>query len=215
MTVDELISGYASDLNDAEPGHENTIWTREDLLRYVNEGLCLIAALRPDEFVKIVVAKVTPMVEEVTVCDCNKIRRVLGQCNENGVVTRQLNYKSVNSRLVWTGKNCVTNGKYLYEYSIGGKNTVFVSPPVGYGVNAWIKVECVGTATPLVAGGEVSGMACEYLAVLAQYVLYRAKSRDEMSAALRAAGADHFAAFEKLTNALRAAYEATQPKVSG
>ena len=45
-----LLLSYAQDLNDAFPGYEFSIWSREQLLGFFNEALCLIAAQRPDLF---------------------------------------------------------------------------------------------------------------------------------------------------------------------
>jgi hypothetical protein len=206
--VDEFLAGYAEDLNDAEPGHEFTIWSREQLLRYHNEGLCLVAALRPDMFTKTVVVKVTPCVEEQSVCDCTVVHKVLGQADSNGRILRPLRLRNTKTAMVWTGKKCAAprQSTVLKEYSVdSGTNKVSVYPPVSSGVEAWIKIECTSPPEELTLDSPGSGATrCAFAAAVLQWVLYRAKEIDEMSPALRAAAKDHFATFGNILGLVKA-----------
>ena len=51
-TPKQLISRASKILNDDKPGYENTSWSVECLLDFLNEGLCQLAAYRPTEFVE-------------------------------------------------------------------------------------------------------------------------------------------------------------------
>ena len=58
--MENLLLSYARDLDDAYPGYEFSIWSREQLLQDFNEALCLNAAQRPDLFIATKVIKVDP-----------------------------------------------------------------------------------------------------------------------------------------------------------
>ena len=209
--VESLLLGYAEDLNDAEPGHEFTIWSREQLLRYHNEGLCLVAALRPDMFTKTLVVKVEPCTEEQVLCDCTTVHRVIGQTDKHGRVLHPLRLRNTKSTLVWTGAKCPTprRNTTLTEYSLDtSTNKVSVYPPLSAAVDAWIKVECTTPPEPITAESTGDGISrCAFSAAVLQWVLYRAKEVDELSPALRDAAKGHFANFGNILGLVKAADE--------
>lgn len=207
-TVESLLLGYAEDLNDAEPGHEFTIWSREQLLRYHNEGLCLVASLRPDMFTKTLVVKVDPCTEEQTLCSCTVVHKVIGQSDATGRVLRPLRLRNSKSAMVWTGPKCaaprvVTD---LKEYSIDAStNKVSTYPALSAGVDAWIKVECSVSPDPVaIDDTDVDSTRCAFSSAVLQWVLYRAKEIDELSPALRSAAKDHFTNFGNILGMVKA-----------
>ena len=50
QTIGAFIDRALTLLHDAEPGFEATLWSKPTLLGHLNEGLCQIAAMRPDLF---------------------------------------------------------------------------------------------------------------------------------------------------------------------
>lgn len=207
-STESLLLSYAEDLNDVEPGHEFSIWNREQLLRYHNEGLCLVASLRPDMFTKTLLVKVDPCVEEQTVCACTIIHRVIGQTDKNGRILRSLRLRNTKTALTWTGAKCAPprNNNVIKEYSVDAStNKVSIYPPVAAGVDAWIKVECTTPPEPLTLDSEAVDMTrCAFSAAVLQWVMYRAKEVDELSPALRSAAKEHFAAFGNILGLVKA-----------
>jgi len=206
--VESLLIGYAEDLNDAEPGHEFTIWSREQLLRYHNEGLCLVATLRPDMFTKTLVVKVDPCTEDQTLCDCSVVHKVIGQTDSAGRLLKPLRLRNTKSAMTWTGAKCATPRRVtqLKEYALDvSTNKVSVYPALSPGVDAWIKVECTTTPTPLTLDGTGDGVErCAFSAAVLQWVMYRAKEIDELSPALRAASKEHFTNFGNILGMVKA-----------
>ena len=206
--IDSFLLEYAEDLNDAEPGHEFTIWSREQLLRYHNEGLCLVASLRPDMFTKTLNVKVDPCVEEQTVCECTVVHKVIGQSDIRGRVLRPLRLRNTKSAMVWTGNKCIAPRKntVLKEYSIDAStNKVSIYPPISAGVDTWIKVECTTVPESLTLDSTGENMIrCAFSAAILQWVMYRAKEIDELSPALRAAAKDHFTTFGNILGLVKA-----------
>jgi hypothetical protein len=209
--VEALLLAYAEDLNDAEPGHEFTIWNREQLLRYHNEGLCIVASLRPDMFTKTVVVKVTPCQEEQTVCDCTIIHRVLGQSNQSGRVFKPLRPRNIRMSLHWTGPKCPPRrgAAELKEYAIeSDTNTLFLYPALPAGTDAWVKIECSTAPDAITLDSDIMNPArCAFSAAVLQWVMYRAKGVDELSPALREASKEHFTVFGNILGLVKASDE--------
>ena len=101
--MENLLLSYAQDLDDAYPGYEFSIWSRQQLLTYFNEALCLIAAHRPDMFVEQKVVKVEPCSNYLDVCDCVKVLDVLGQSDKHGNNIKPFP-KRKGKTSSWTGK---------------------------------------------------------------------------------------------------------------
>lgn len=102
--MDALLLSYAQDLNDAYPKYEFSIWSRQLLLSYFNEAICLIASQRPDMFTELRVIKISPCDEYVTLCDdCVQVLDVLGQSDAQGRNIRPIP-RMANNTAVWQGR---------------------------------------------------------------------------------------------------------------
>lgn len=193
--MENLLISYASDLNDAYPGHEFSIWSRQKLLEYFNEALCLIAAQRPDLFEDIKVVKVDPCNNYLDLCDCNNVLEVLGQSNRDGKIIKRLSRRK-HSTNGWTGKVRLSSGftTELTEYEVlTDSNLVQVFPAnIDPTKDVYVLVRCSVDAKRYELDSEPPSDRCAFLAAARQFVLYNAKMIDaEFSPSMREAAKEH------------------------
>lgn len=193
--MENLLLRYARDLNDAYPGHEFSIWTQAQLLDWFNEGLCIIAAQRPDLFEDIKVVKVDPCNNYLDLCDCNKILEVLGQSNREGKLIKRLSRRK-HSTNGWTGKVRLSAGltTELTEYEIlTDSNLVQVFPEnIDPTKDVYVLVRCSIDAVTYDLDSEPPSSRCAFLAAARMWVLYNAKMKDaEFSPSMREAAKEH------------------------
>lgn len=203
MSLSSLVVSIIGDLNDDEAGHENTTWPENQIREWVEEGVSLVFDKRPDLFIQRVVIEVAncSLIQET--CDCDTIRRVIGQVNEKGRLLKTLRQRGLEVSFEWTGKACRRKGTIgrgtfrLESYAIDTvSDTLYVWPEAPPGERVWIEVECSHRPTademdddsiPLPSGVDVAAK---------QWALWRAKSMDmEISASAMAAAQQHYRAF--------------------
>lgn len=176
MKAKSLLYDLAVDLNDAAPGHEFTTWSARQLLTYVEEGLQVACALRPDLFLHTVVIPVTPMSTEQTACQCTRIYRVIGQSDENGKVIRELRRMRSAEEARWFGPMCGRISDKLTEYSIDDtSNKIWLYPQVPPNKKLYLLIECAVAPEGIDDSFEVP---VQLLPIVKQWVLYRAKLVD-------------------------------------
>lgn len=209
--MENLLLSYAEDLNDNYPGHEFSIWSREQLLGYLNDALCLIVAHRPDLFTELKIVKVDPCTNYLESCDCTNIIEVLGQCDISGRIIRTLPRRE-KSTTTWTGKPKNPNGyKFttdLTEYElIDGANIVRVFPQnLDPDTPIYILIRCSVEAKTYTLDDEVPDMRCAYLAAARHWVLYNAKMIDaELSPNMRDAAREHREMFTSIIQLVKKA----------
>jgi hypothetical protein len=128
-TVKSVLEGYAEDLND--PLYKT--WTQEQLLRYHNEGIGMIAGIDPATYTKI--KTVILPANETTLpknCECRKFYRVIGEVDKYGIVdttVTQVNkqiYASFREPAVFKQKR---SSSAIQSFTIDSKtNTVSILP---------------------------------------------------------------------------------------
>lgn len=204
MLLSDIVHDIAVDLNDAAPGHEFTTWSEAQIMTYVLEGIQTAFAERADLFIETRIMEVEPCTELQSACDCTKVRRVIGQANENGRVIKKLSVRSNKDKLRWPGRTCPVpaNNFSLSEYSIDeGTNRIWVYPAVPFGVDVYLLIECA--VIPSVIDGDYD-VPDELVAAIKQWALYRAKAVDEENTPATAQVAEnHQATFWRLLQAQR------------
>lgn len=193
--MENLLLRYARDLNDAYSGHEFSIWTQAQLLDWFNEGLCIIAAQRPDLFEDIKVVKVDPCNNYLDLCDCNKVLEVLGQANKDGKLIKRLSRRKHTTN-GWTGKVRLSAGltTELTEYEVlTDSNLVQVFPEnIDPTKDIYVLVRCSIDAVTYDLDSEPPSARCAFLAAARMWVLYNAKMKDaEFSPSMREAAKEH------------------------
>lgn len=178
MNIGLLLKQLAVDLNDAAPGHENTTWSRSQLRAYLEEAMSIVFIERPDLFIETRVIKVQPCTVVQDTCDCEHVRRVIGQSTKDGRILKYLRPKKAPDRLVWTGRVCRSRVQdfSLSQYYIDDvTNKLWLFPQMPAGLDIYVAVECA------VAPSDFSDSASipdAVQAAVVQWVLYRAKMVD-------------------------------------
>lgn len=203
MSLESLVGEITSDLNDGESGHENITWSKEDIRAWVGEGISLVFDKRPDLFMERQIVKVDTCSIVQDICECDILRRVIGQTTENGRLLKTLRTRGLEISFEWTGKPCrpkrITSGQTfrLESYAIDTvTDTLYLWPEVPAGIDVWISVECAHRpSAEEMESGDYAPPAGALVAVK-QWALWRAKSMDmEISAGATAAARQHYQAF--------------------
>lgn len=187
MKLKLLLDQLAGDLNDNEEGHAYTTWTEKDIRAWIEEGLSLIFDKRPDLFLELRVIKVSPCTTRQSSCDCDTIRRVIGQTTESGRLLRQLRKRSLDMQIQWTAPVCRRhqpgNGFVLDGYAIDSVgDTLYLYPEVPPGEDVYVQVECAVRPTMDMLDNDVE-IPSDTTTALKQWVLFRAKIIDAELAA--------------------------------
>lgn len=192
--MESLLLSYARDLDDAYQGYEFSIWSKEQLLSYFNEALCLIAAQRPELFTEVKVVKIDPCNSYLDLCDCVKVVDVLGQSDKHGNHIRPLPKRSAKTT-TWTGKR---NKKILTseisEFEIIDTSGIVRVYPDNLDPNKelYVAVRCVVEPKHYEMGDEPPSERCAFMAIARHWVLYNAKMVDgEFSQALFQSAREH------------------------
>lgn len=169
-TVADVITQLSLDLND--PFHD--AWTVEQLEAYLREGIQNVFLERADLFTEVKVIRLDPCTVRQSVCDCERIIRVIGQTDANGRVIKGLRRKMTKDSLVWPRTECATSpAKFrLREYRIDNDTSsfwVYPEPPAGQ--DTYVSVEC--SVAPTDFDGAVE-LHPEVEAAALQWAFYRA-----------------------------------------
>lgn len=182
MTYEEWFLDIAENMNDAEPGHEFTRYTRKEMIRAFNDAMCLVAKYRSDLFTEYQKVKLTPgKYQDARGC-CTNILEILDQLDENGNVVRDIKNSRTNTerrKTVWKKPSCLIQtpeSGYLVENAwidanMNGRFTV--DPPLPCDVDAWVLVKCVKMPSPLrysLLNSSVN-VSCIHMVAAKHYVL--------------------------------------------
>lgn len=198
MKFMSLLEEIAGDLNDAELGHEFTTWSRKQIRAWVREAYNLIYDNRPDLFIEHKIVQVEPCDIRQDICDCDEVRRVVGQVTVDGHFIKALRERSLELGFQWTAPACRkkrTGQTFsLDSYAIDTvSNTLYVWPRVPPGIDVFIELECSVRPDELQDTDDIDD---RYIAAVKQWVLWRAKSMDmEISQAAFAAATKHEQSF--------------------
>lgn len=185
--------GLASDLGYRTPGEEFAGFSSDELLRWFNEGRCMVAQLRPDMFSRPVNVELQPGAVQSFEC-CRRISKVLGQSDEYGQIVQPVAPTNPVLSHRWTGRGCPAprDGSpyrlqgYLHDPMTPGMVTV--DPPVPVGAKAYAVVLCTSEPAALTLADADKPMPtdCGSLLAVDQWVVFRAYSRtDEESVEYR------------------------------
>lgn len=202
MNIKSLLYQVAVDLNDAAPGHEFTTWSEQQLRAYLEEAIQTAFTRRPDLFIQTRVVKVEPCSVVQDVCDCTKLRRVIGQTDENGRIIKLLRPRKRDDALLWTGRTCHKSPKefQLSHYTIDeASNKLWLYPQVPAGLDVYVLLECVVMPEAI---DDNTTIPPELVGAVVQWALYRAKMVDgENSPTVVSVANAHKAAFWELLTA--------------
>lgn len=193
-----ILLGYAKDLDDAYSGHEFSIWEADDLLRYFNEALCLIATHRPDMFTEQKVVPVDTCNRYAEACDCTKVLDVLGQCDKNGKNVRPVQRRKERAT-VWAGtRQKPTFTTQITSYELLEKSSLIRLYPENLDPTAemYVLIRCAVQPKTYTMTDGAPDERCAFMVAAAQWVLGRAKAIDgEFSQTMKQASETHFKAF--------------------
>lgn len=214
----QLLLSYAQDLNDAYKGHEFSIWSKEQLLGFFNEALCLIAAHRPDMFTELKVAKVEPCSGYLNLCDCEKVLDVLGQSNAKGTNIRPIQRRKERAT-VWTGnKRKQEFTDRITEYELLDKsNLVRVFPQnLDPTKDLYVTLRCSTSPKTYSLSDEAPDERCAFLAAARHWVLYNAKMIDgEFSQTMQSQAKEHREMFTAILQMVKQADDQYDEKLMG
>lgn len=201
MKLSVLLDTIADDLNDNEVNYEFTTWTPQHLRALVADAIQLVFASRPDLFLEQKVIELTPCDIRQEVCECDYVRRVIGQTDKNGRMLKPLRARSMDEQFLWTGKPCPIRDPSRFRlqgYAVdkaGSDLYVFPAPPMG--VPTFVRIECaVRPPDTLDDDFEINN---EIGVAAKQWVLFCAKMVDaEVSPDMRAAAAVHESEFWRI-----------------
>lgn len=199
MNVQSLVEKIASDLNDNEDGYAYQTWQANQIRGWIVEGVSLVYEKRPDLFMQNKIIQVAPCSIIQDTCDCDIVRRVVGQVTEKGRLISPLRQRGLEISFQWSGKPCRKQPKAggvfkLESYAIDDvTDTLYVWPEVPPHVKVYIEVECAVRPEDLTDSDDVSSA---YDTAVIQWVLWRAKSMDmEISPTALNAAQIHYKAF--------------------
>lgn len=176
----DLLLSYAQDLDDAYPGYEFSIWSAEELLRYFNEALCVIARYRPEMFTELKVVKVNTCGGYLDLCDCVKVLDVLGQSDKNGQNIRPIQRRKEQAT-VWSGsklKKGYTNTITEYEL-LDKSNLVRVFPEnLDPTQDIYVTLRCSVEPKVYTLDDEAPNERCAFMVAARRWVLYEAFNKD-------------------------------------
>lgn len=203
MSLESLVEQITSDLNDSENGHENTTWSADDIRVWVGEGISLVYDKRPDLFMERVIIEVENCSIIQDSCDCDSIRRVIGQVTEKGRLIGTLRQRGLEISFQWTGKPCRPKRKpgqttfRLESYAIDTvSDTLYLWPEVPPGFKVWVEVECSHRPSQEELESDSYEIPSGALVAVKQWALWRAKSVDmEIATGATAAAQLHYRAF--------------------
>jgi hypothetical protein len=203
MSLESLVEQITGDLNDSESGHENITWAASQIRVWIGEGISLVYDKRPDLFMERVIFEVDNCSIIQSSCECDTVRRVIGQVTEGGRLIRTLRQRGLEISFEWTGVPCrpkhvpgQTEFK-LESYAVDTmSDTLYIWPEVPLGMQAWVEVECSHRPSQDELASDGYEIPSGALVAAKQWALWRAKSMDmEISGAASSAAQLHYRAF--------------------
>lgn len=211
-TINDLLVRTARDLNDYTdhiPNKQFQRWTRDQLLGYWNEALCVIYTLSPSKFKCAKVAKLQPGINQVFE-ECERVLSVIGVSDKDGNVLYEIEQDKEDRKLKWGGyrpRNCPvfshTKDFKLTNYRIASDKdgSVFVKPAVPYGADIYLKFMCEqppGKFETNDLDADVSQSNCSDMTFGIHWVLFRALMVDEESQSSTQLATQHLQLFLQL-----------------
>lgn len=208
-TINDLLVRTARDLNDYTdhiPNKQFQRWTKEQLLGYWNEALCVIYSLSPSKFKNAKVAKLQPGINQVFE-ECKRVLSVIGVSDKHGNVLYEIEQDKADKSLKWGGyrpRSCPTfqhtKDFKLTHYRIASDKdgSVFVKPAVPYGADLYLKFMCETPPETFDLSdldADVSQSNCSDMTFGIHWVLFRALMVDEESQSSTGLAGQHLQLF--------------------
>lgn len=189
-TLEDLLLSLARDLRDAEPGHEFTQFSRELLLSWWNEGLCILHRTRPDLFTRSRDVELEPGNRQSVGEDCT-FKSVDANIGPDGEDLTPIRQTSVTAMRQWGGKpSCFVAPKNYkvteFQFDKMQRDIFYVAPPVPAGAKATVRVTCVEPPPTLTLSdlNDEAPTDCWQDALTRHYVIAQAYSQDSDQTAL-------------------------------
>lgn len=195
MIGSDLIREVAQDLNDLEPNHEFTRWSRDQLQSYLREALSIAGSNLKSRFTRQVVLEVKPGAAFQKACECTEIVRIFGECTSQGLLLKTLRRVDDIDEINWVGgcnsQSCTKEYcTCLVSFTLSRSNPseYKVYPPLRHGAHAYVLAECYIAPD----GDYTRDIPADLVAMVKAWMLYRALSVDaETSPAVAQAAASH------------------------
>jgi hypothetical protein len=181
-TLKQILQGLDAELKDNAPGYEFTAYSRDLLILWFNDGLCLLARWRPDLFSRTREVVLTPGSEQ-RVVGCSVFGSVVSTVLPDGRES-PVRRSSYTASLVWRKPSCLKPPNDFvvdsYSFDTTQKTTFYVHPPVPPGKPVKVKVVC----TDVPANFEITDLDsevdadCYQIAMTRHYVLAQAYAQD-------------------------------------
>lgn len=210
-TINDLIVRTARDLNDYTdhiPNKQFQRWTREQLMGYWNEALCVMFTLNPSKFKCAKVAKLKPGINQEF--DCSRVLSIIGVSDKDGNVLYEIEPDKEDRKLKWGGYRPIhcptfvhTKDFKLTNYRILSEKdgSVMVKPAVPYGKEIYLKYMCEqapGAFSIDDFDADVDQSNCSDITFGIHWVLFRALMVDEESQSSISLAQRHLELFLKL-----------------
>lgn len=201
-TLGDKLALIAQDLRDFEPGHEFTQFSREQVLAWWTEGLCILHRLRPDLFTRSRTFTLAPGTRQV-VEDC-VLKSVDANLGENGEELSPINPVSRRAELAWQRPSCLPRLETyrVVDYSLDPKqrDTFYVWPQTPPGKPPrTVRIVCVDPPENMTIMDldKEAPVDCWQYAIVRHYVIAQAYQLDSDQAAL-ALSQSHYSTWNTL-----------------
>lgn len=185
MKVKSLITEIRYQLSDLrKQGYPDDL-----LIEFINDGLCFIQSLRPEDFTKSVVYKAKcGSLQCVNDC-CERLVSVdaISDCCGN---TIDFIKKGNVEQAMSFDKSTPGGPARIYSMKKAGKNEFIVHPPIKPNEEVYFRVTCTGSPDAIDIDGDVPG--CANHEALLRYVWYRAYAIETESATSMALSDRHY-----------------------
>jgi hypothetical protein len=210
MKVGQFLDTIATQLNDFDPSDASNSyvsWSKSLLASYATDAYCVIAALKPEEFISTRIVKLQPGTTQTTCCTV--VGGITEYTDSTGAYISRIN--PLKMPPTWRG-SARTTGHYKPEstYRASGDPTSFdIFPPVPSTGSYYVKIRCSQAPDEINPNDLTADLPpCKYKAAVNEWVMYRALSGDNDSASINLAQL-HYKAFndimgnlEKVTKAM-------------
>jgi hypothetical protein len=188
MTLNELLINVSTDLHDYDPtdeGNSYVHWSKQQLIAYYNEAMCLIASTyKQNDFVVSRIIKLRAGISQ-DVC-CNLLGAIVEQVDEFGNFIGHIRPMVKDKLNPWIGKACNVrpeNYKVQNIYTTSEAPSQFeVNPPVPPVGSFYVKAKCSEPPNSLGINDLNKDISsCKYNPAVVQYMLYRALANETES----------------------------------
>lgn len=179
MLASKIIHDVSVDLNDNYPHSEYLRWTESQLRSYYEEAVIEAVDSYKQLFYKTVVVPVESKAGWQSACECTHIKRISGECTEDGTLISRMVRQKDATAYTWTGDvgtACsakTTDAHSLWGYTINSvqDNQFQVYPTPLPTEQRYVLVECYQEPDTSDASFDVPQ---QFVAIIKQWMLYRA-----------------------------------------